>query len=143
MSSSESQGSLRWYLLDESCSSINNITPYTMLFLLATHTNFALFLKHGKMSESISNDSSMAKGRTALDQKSLALFDYSQIIQKPMELRHIKRNIDQRSYSSTNDAADDLRLIWKNCMQFKTGEVIFIYWREISQNPLKRVMQSL
>jgi len=56
--------------------------------------------------------------RDPVDWKSLALFDYPQIIKKPMDLRKIKRNIDQRKYSSINDAADDVRLVWKNCMQY-------------------------
>lgn len=56
--------------------------------------------------------------REPVDWKSLALFDYPQIIKKPMDLSQVKRNIEIGKYSNINEAAEDVRLIWTNCMQY-------------------------
>lgn len=56
--------------------------------------------------------------REAVDWKSLALYDYPQIIKKPMDLSQVKRNIESGKYGNINEAAEHVRLIWKNCMQY-------------------------
>ena len=35
-----------------------------------------------------------------------------------MDLSQVKRNIENGKYASISQAADDVRLIWKNCMQY-------------------------
>ena len=56
--------------------------------------------------------------REAVDWRNLGLFDYPQIIKKPMDLGLVKRNIDAGAYNSIHDAANDMRLIWANCMKY-------------------------
>lgn len=56
--------------------------------------------------------------RKPVDWKALGLFDYPQIIKKPMDLGQIKRKIDKEEYRTLHDAAEDVRLVWKNCMQY-------------------------
>jgi len=74
--------------------------------------------------------------REAVDWKALGLFDYPQIIKKPMDLSQVKKNIDsQKVYNTIHDAADDIRLIWKNCMQYNADESDFYV---LAQNFSKR-----
>ena len=35
-----------------------------------------------------------------------------------MDLGHIKRKIEKEEYNTIHDAAEDVRLVWKNCMQY-------------------------
>jgi hypothetical protein len=56
--------------------------------------------------------------REAVDWRNLGLFDYPQVIKKPMDLGLVKRNIDAGLYSSIHDAANDVRLIWSNCLKY-------------------------
>lgn len=73
--------------------------------------------------------------REPVDWKSLALYDYPQIIKKPMDLSQIKRNIENNKYGSINDAAEDVRLIWKNCMQYNAdGSDFYILAQNFSKS---------
>lgn len=56
--------------------------------------------------------------RDAVDWKALGLFDYPRVISKPMDLGLVRRNVDENRYKSVFDAAEDVRLIWKNCMTY-------------------------
>lgn len=73
--------------------------------------------------------------REAVDWKGLGLYDYPQIIKNPMDLGQVKRNIETNKYKSIHDAADDIRLIWKNCMTYNAdGSDFYI----LAQNMSKR-----
>ena len=56
--------------------------------------------------------------REAVDWKALQLFDYPQIIKTPMDLGTVKGKIESNSYRSLEECAEDIRLIWKNCMTY-------------------------
>mmetsp|Transcript_25934 Transcript_25934/g.40713 ORF Transcript_25934/g.40713 Transcript_25934/m.40713 type:complete len:223 (+) Transcript_25934:132-800(+) len=56
--------------------------------------------------------------REPVDWKALGLFDYPQVVKKPMDLGLIKKKINENKYKSIHDAANDVRLIWKNCMTY-------------------------
>ena len=53
-----------------------------------------------------------------MDWKSLGLFQYPRIIKRPMDLGTIKQKMAEGRYESVFDVAEDVRLIWKNCMKF-------------------------
>jgi len=73
--------------------------------------------------------------REAVDWKTLGLFDYPQIIKKPMDLSQVKKNIENSKYNTINEAADDIRLIWDNCKRYNAdGSDFFI----LAQNFSKR-----
>jgi hypothetical protein len=46
------------------------------------------------------------------------LFDYPQVIKRPMDLGHIKRNLEKNKYSTVHEVAADIKLVWKNCMTY-------------------------
>ncbi|KAL3792568.1 hypothetical protein HJC23_005538 [Cyclotella cryptica] len=56
--------------------------------------------------------------REPVDWKSLGLFDYPQVVKKPMDLGQVKKNLNEGKYKSIHEAAADVRLIWKNCMTY-------------------------
>lgn len=56
--------------------------------------------------------------REPVEWKALGLFDYPQVIKKPMDLGHIKRYLEKGKYSTVNEVASDIRLVWKNCMTY-------------------------
>jgi Bromodomain len=43
------------------------------------------------------------------------LTDYPIIVKKPMDLGTIKKKIKKKEYSTIQEAADDVQLVWKNC----------------------------
>lgn len=56
--------------------------------------------------------------RAPVDWKGLGLYDYPQLISRPMDLGTVKKRIVDRKYKSIHDAAEDVRLVWKNCMTY-------------------------
>ena len=60
----------------------------------------------------------LAPFRKAVDWIDLGLADYPCIVKHPMDLGLVKGKCDERSYESVCDAAQDVRLIWKNCMMY-------------------------
>lgn len=73
--------------------------------------------------------------REPVDWKSLGLFDYPQVIKKPMDLGLVKKNLNDGKYKTVHDAADDVRLIWKNCMQYNADGSDFY---NLAQNMSKK-----
>ena len=60
----------------------------------------------------------LAPFRKAVDWIDLGLADYPCIVKHPMDLGLVKGKCDERSYESVCDAAQDVHLIWKNCMMY-------------------------
>ncbi|KAJ8600459.1 hypothetical protein CTAYLR_001457 [Chrysophaeum taylorii] len=56
--------------------------------------------------------------REPVDWRSLGLYDYPQIIKKPMDLSTVKGNIEKGVYQSVQECAEDVRLIWTNCKKY-------------------------
>jgi len=56
--------------------------------------------------------------REPVDWRGLGLFDYPQIIKKPMDLGTVKRKLDNGEYRAPAECASDVRLIWENCMTY-------------------------
>ena len=54
--------------------------------------------------------------REPVDWRGLELFDYPQIIEKMMDLGTVKRKLERRAYNSAWECAQDIRLVWNNCM---------------------------
>lgn len=72
----------------------------------------------GKLVQQIYSKTDAEPFRDAVDWKSLGLYDYPQIVKKPMDLGQIKRKIDKEEYASVHDAAEDVRLVWENCKTY-------------------------
>mmetsp|Transcript_13569 Transcript_13569/g.19940 ORF Transcript_13569/g.19940 Transcript_13569/m.19940 type:complete len:199 (-) Transcript_13569:198-794(-) len=53
-----------------------------------------------------------------VDWRGLGLPDYPKIIKKPMDLGTVKNKLKTGRYHSLQDCADDVRLVWKNCMKY-------------------------
>lgn len=56
--------------------------------------------------------------REPVDYKALGLHDYPQIIKKPMDLGTIQKKLQKKEYSTIHQVADDVRLVWNNCMTY-------------------------
>jgi hypothetical protein len=56
--------------------------------------------------------------REPVDWKGLGLTDYLDIVKKPMDLGTIKNKIETNEYESAEDIANDIRLVWTNCMLY-------------------------
>jgi len=56
--------------------------------------------------------------RDPVDWKTLGLYDYPELIKKPMDLGQVKRKIENNEYADIHEAAQDIRQIWKNCMEY-------------------------
>ena len=56
--------------------------------------------------------------REPVDWRGLELYDYPQIITKMMDLGTIKRRLERGHYSTAHQVAEDIRLVWTNCMTY-------------------------
>ena len=56
--------------------------------------------------------------REKVDYEALGLIDYPQIIKKPMDLGLIRKKLDAKQYKTLYEVADDVRLVWNNCMTY-------------------------
>mmetsp|Transcript_19988 Transcript_19988/g.41027 ORF Transcript_19988/g.41027 Transcript_19988/m.41027 type:complete len:221 (-) Transcript_19988:176-838(-) len=56
--------------------------------------------------------------RDPVNWRELGLTDYPLIIKRPMALSDVKTKIVQGQYRSTADVAEDMNLIWTNCMDY-------------------------
>eukprot|EP00594_Rhizosolenia_setigera_P019753 CAMPEP_0178970812 /NCGR_PEP_ID=MMETSP0789-20121207/19825_1 /TAXON_ID=3005 /ORGANISM="Rhizosolenia setigera, Strain CCMP 1694" /LENGTH=217 /DNA_ID=CAMNT_0020657509 /DNA_START=177 /DNA_END=830 /DNA_ORIENTATION=- len=72
--------------------------------------------------------------REPVDWKSLALFDYPQIIKKPMDLSTVQKNMESNRYKNIHACANDIRLIWKNCQEYNAdGSDFYLLAETLSQ----------
>lgn len=53
-----------------------------------------------------------------VDWRQLELYDYPEIVKEPMDLGTIKRRIERGHYETAAQCADDIRLVWRNCMEY-------------------------
>jgi len=56
--------------------------------------------------------------REPVDWKNLGLLDYPQLVKHPMDLGTIKLRLESNSYSTIEEVAADIRLVWTNCMTY-------------------------
>jgi hypothetical protein len=56
--------------------------------------------------------------REPVDYQALGLIDYPQIIKTPMDLGTIQKKLESNQYPNILKAADDVRLVWNNCMTY-------------------------
>lgn len=56
--------------------------------------------------------------REPVNWRELGLFDYPQIIKKPMALSDVREKLNAGHYRSPAECAEDIRLIWTNCMEY-------------------------
>ena len=73
--------------------------------------------------------------REPVDWQALGLFDYPQVIKKPMDLGLVKKKLKENKYKSIHDAADDFRLIWKNCMAYNADGSDFYNLAQVRDRP--------
>lgn len=62
-----------------------------------------------------------------VDHKALGLVDYLDIVKNPMDLGTVKKKFDYGEYDGVEAMANDIRLIWTNCMLYNRdgSEVTF------------------
>jgi hypothetical protein len=66
--------------------------------------------------------------------KEMGLFDYPRIVKKPMDLGTVKKNIASKKYKSVTEAADDVRLVWMNCMTYNAdGSDFYLLAKSLSK----------
>jgi hypothetical protein len=56
--------------------------------------------------------------REPVDWKGMNLWDYPEIVKDPMDLGTIKKKIENDEYEAVEDIANDIRLVWSNCMLY-------------------------
>ncbi len=57
-----------------------------------------------------------------VDYKGMGLWDYPQLIKRPMDFSTVKRKINK--YSSMDDFFNDLQLIWDNCKTYNMEDSV-------------------
>ena len=65
------------------------------------------------------------------------MYDYPQIITKMMDLGTIKRRLERNHYSTAHQVAQDIRLIWSNCMTYNADGSDFWLLGKLFHSPKK------
>lgn len=87
-----------------------------------------------KLLQSMIQRSDTEPFRVPVDWKGMGLFDYPTLIKKPMDLGTVKRNINGRKYKSIPEAAEEIRLVWTNCMTYnQDGSDFFLLAKNLSK----------
>lgn len=71
-----------------------------------------------KIVNSLLANQDCAPFREPVDWRGLELFDYPQIISTMMDLGTVKRRLERGNYLTTHQVAEDIRLVWRNCMTY-------------------------
>ena len=71
-----------------------------------------------KIIKTLLERSDSADFRKPVAWRSLKIYDYPQIIAKPMDLGTVKQKFERQGYKSVEQCADDIRLIWSNCKRY-------------------------
>lgn len=71
-----------------------------------------------KIVNSLLSNQDCAPFREPVDWRGLELFDYPQIITNMMDLGTVKRRVERGHYSTAHQVAEDIRLVWRNCMTY-------------------------
>jgi len=73
--------------------------------------------------------------RVPVDYTGLGLFDYPEIVKKPMDLGTIKKKLGSKSqYKDVFKVAEDVRLVWTNCMTYNAdGSDFYILAQNLSK----------
>ena len=66
-----------------------------------------------------------------VDVKALGLHDYYEVIKKPMDLSTVQKNMDNDIYKTKDEFADDVRLIFSNCL------TVSLWWKSDPQSEHK------
>mmetsp|Transcript_3179 Transcript_3179/g.4077 ORF Transcript_3179/g.4077 Transcript_3179/m.4077 type:complete len:205 (+) Transcript_3179:252-866(+) len=73
--------------------------------------------------------------RDPVDWKGLGLPDYPKVIKKPMDLGTVRSKLKAGSYHDVQECAEDIRLIWKNCMAYnEDGSEVYLMAERMGQN---------
>ena len=57
---------------------------------------------------------------TPVDWQNFELFDYPSIVKEPMDLGTVRDKLSEGHYNNVKAAADDVRLVWSNCILYNT-----------------------
>lgn len=71
-----------------------------------------------KLVNSLFSRNDCAPFREPVDWRGLELWDYPKIIKKMMDLGTVKRKLERGQYDTALECANDIRLIWKNCITY-------------------------
>ena len=58
--------------------------------------------------------------REPVDWRALELHDYPEIITNMMDLGTVQRKLEREQYETAHLAAEDIRLVWNNCMTYNS-----------------------
>lgn len=81
--------------------------------------------KLSKMVASFVSRNDSGPFREPVDWRGLELWDYPQIISKMMDLGTIQRKLERNQYETAAQCAQDIRLVWKNCMTYNAEDSDF------------------
>lgn len=99
--------------------------------------------KMGKLIKNLMARADCVPFREPVDWKGLQLYDYPKIITKMMDLGTILNKLDKGKYSDAADCADDVRLVWRNCMTYNADGSDFYRLAESYSNRFEERYQKL
>mmetsp|Transcript_21923 Transcript_21923/g.62200 ORF Transcript_21923/g.62200 Transcript_21923/m.62200 type:complete len:213 (+) Transcript_21923:143-781(+) len=82
--------------------------------------------------------------RSPVDWKALGLYDYPQIIKRPMDLGTVKKKVAARKYITIQEAAEDVRQVWTNCMTYNAdGSDFYMLAKSLNKKWDEKYMKYL
>ena len=97
-------------------------------------TNSEGFRRMAKLLNKVISKPESEPFREPVAWRELGIFDYPKIIKKMMDLGTVKRKLEKQQYATVQECADDIRLIWENCMTYNAdGSDFFILAENFSR----------
>ena len=85
---------------------------------MPTHSQDEALRRMSKLVSSLLARNDCGPFREPVDWRGLELYDYPKIIKKMMDLGTVKRKLERRQYPTAHQCAEDIRLVWKNCLSY-------------------------
>jgi hypothetical protein len=78
-----------------------------------------------------------------VDWESIGLSDYPEIIERPMDLGTVKRNLERGQYKEMDTCANDVRQVWTNCLIYNSEDSDFYALASILSDRFERAYLQL
>jgi hypothetical protein len=104
---------------------VSSLLKHTLVYKMPLSAQDQALKRMLKLTNSLLSRSDAAPFAEPVDWRGLELWNYPKIIKKMMDLGTIKRKLERGSYKSHEECAEDIRLVWSNCMLYNEEDSDF------------------
>lgn len=111
--------------LPSSITTVSSLLKHSFVYKMPLSAQDQALKRMLKLTNSLLSRSDAAPFAEPVDWRGLELWNYPKIIKKMMDLGTVKRKLERGSYKTHEECAEDIRLVWSNCMLFNEEDSDF------------------